>query len=273
MKEKELNNIIVVEQLPIIKEKLQIISDEVDKEIEYALSLECNEENKNVVKKARSDINKIKTELEDKRKMVKEQILEPYYQFEDIYNELIKNKLFNADETLKYRINEIEYTQKLAKENELRAFVEQHCKANNVDIPFEKIGLNITLSASEKSLKDKAKDFIEKVANDIKLINMESEYSDEILLEYKNNYDYVDAKTKVIERHKQLQEIHMKVEEVSKQEQADEKVIEKVEEAIEITAPIEIDEDKQKFQFEVSATKTQIKKLIEFMKELGVEYK
>ena len=273
MEEKELNEIVIVEQLPIIKEKLQIISDEVDKEIEYALSLKCNEENKNEVKKARSNINKIKTELENKRKMVKEQILEPYYQFEDIYNELIKEKLFNADEILKHRISEIEYTQKLGKENELRRFVEEHCKANNVEIPFEKIDLNITLTASEKSLKEQAQSFIERVANDIKLINMESEYGDEILLEYQKNYDYVDAKTKVLERHKQLKEIHMKVEEISKQEEEDNKVVEKVEEAVEITAPIEIDEDVQKYQFEVSATKTQIKKLIDFMKELGVEYK
>lgn len=276
MEEKELNSIIVVEQLPVIKQKLQVISDEVDKEIEYALSLECNEENKNEVKKARSSINKIKTDLETKRKMVKEQILDPYYQFEDIYNELIKDKLFEADEILKNRINEIEYTQKLGKENELRKFVEEHCKANNVDIPFERIGLNITLSASEKSLKEQAKAFIEKVAEDIKLINMETEYKDEILLEYHENYNYVDAKTKVLERHKQLQEIHLKMEEVKDTEQQDKKVVEKVEEAIEITAPVEIplyDEEVYIYQFEVNATKTQIKKLIDFMKELGVEYK
>lgn len=275
MEEKELNSIIVVEQLPVIKQKLQVISDEVDKEIEYALSLECNEENKNEVKKARSSINKIKTDLENKRKMVKEQILDPYYQFEDIYNELIKDKLFEADEILKNRINEIEYTQKLGKENELRKFVEEHCKANNVDIPFERIGLNITLSASEKSLKEQAKAFIEKVAEDIKLINMETEYKDEILLEYHENYNYVDAKTKVLERHKQLQEIHLKMEEVKDTEQQDQKVVEKVEEAIEITAPVEVvnEEEIKTYQFEVNATKTQIKKLIDFMKELGVEYK
>lgn len=276
MEEKELDSLIVVEQLPKIKQKLQIISDEVDKEIDYALSLEVNEETVKEAKNVRAKLNKIKSTMEDKRKQVKNAVLNPYNEFETIYNDLVKNKLASADKTLKEKIDVAENNLKAVKEYELREFVKEHCKANNVEIIFEKIGLNITLSASMKSLKEQAKTFIEKVANDLKLIEME-EYSNEILFEYNNCMDYVEAKTKVLERHKQLEEIKKQQENRNEIEQKEEEIVEKVDEAIEITAPTEIVEELEStpsvYQFEVKATKEQIKKLIDFMKELGVEYK
>lgn len=268
MEEKELNNLIVVEQLPKIKQTLQVISDSIDEKINYAMSLECTEESVKEVKNVRAELNKIKTALEDKRKQVKSAVLQPYEEFEDIYNKLVKNKLLVADASLKQEIDDIENEQKKQKENNLRAFVEEHCKANNIHIDFEKIGLNITLSASEKSLKEQAKAFIEKVANDLKLIEME-EYSSEILYEYGKCMDYVLAKTTVLGRHKELEEIQKQQDSKNQVEQQEQEIVEKVEEVI---APIEV-EEAETYQFEVKATKEQIKKLIEFMKELGVEYK
>ncbi len=273
MEENELNNIVVIKQLPIIEQKLKVISDEVDKEIQYALSLECNEESKNEVKNARAKLNKIKTTLEDKRKQVKNAIIEPYNKFEIIYNDLVKDKLNNADSTLKEKIDLIENEQKQQKEQILREFVEEHCKANNIHIDFEKIGLNITLSASEKSLKEQAKAFIEKVASELKLIEQE-EFSSEILYEYGKSLNYIEAKTKVLQRHKELEEIKKQQEQKQEVEEQEEKIVEKVEETIEITAPVEmVDEEINTYQFEVKATKEQVKQIIEFMKGLGVEYK
>ena len=272
MEEKELNEIVIVEQLPIIKEKLQIISDEIDKEVEYALSLPCNEETIKEVKDARAKLNKIKTSLEDKRKQVKNAVMNPYNEFEIVYNELVKEKLTKADQTLKESVDAIEELKKMEKENELRSFVEEHCKANNIHIDFDAIGLNITLSASMKSLKEQAKEFIEKVANDLKLIELE-EYSSEILYEYNKCFDYVSAKTIVLERHKQLEKIQKQQEQKQNIEQQENQIVKNVEEAIEIIAPVEVEEELQTYQFEVKATKEQIKKIIELMKELGVEYK
>lgn len=276
MEEKELNNLIVVEQLPKIKQTLQVISDSIDEKINYAMSLECTEESVKEVKNVRAELNKIKTTLEDKKKQVKSAVLQPYEEFEDIYNKLVKNKLLVADASLKQEIDDIENEQKKQKEIELREFVEEHCKANNVDIPFEMIGLNITLSASMKSLKEQAKAFIEKVASEVSLIEQE-EYSNELLMEYLNDFNFVNAKTRVLERHKQLEEIQRQKDGKEIADQIEKEIVEKVDEAIEITAPTEIVEELDNtpsiYQFEVKATKEQIKKLIEFMKELGVEYK
>lgn len=273
MKENELNlnEIIIVEQLPKIKQQLQIISDEVDKEIEYALSLECNDDNVKEVKNARARLNKIKTTMEDKRKQVKNAVLNPYNEFETIYNDLVKNKLASADTTLKEKIDSVENQLKQQKEDELREFVKQHCQINKINVDFGEIGLNITLSASMKSLKEQAKAFIERVANDLKLIELE-QYSSEILYEYnKNGLDFANAKIKVIERHKRLEEIQKQQEMKQEQEKQEEQVVEKVDE---IVAPKEIIEDDELItvSFKVTGTKEKIKKIKELIIELEVEY-
>lgn len=273
MNENELNELIVIEQLPKITQQLQLISSEIDKEIEYALSLECSEESKNEVKKAKANLNKIKTTLEERRKQVKNAVMNPYTEFENIYNELVKDKLVNADTTLKNRIDEIENQEKLDKENELREFAEQHIIANNIQdiVTFEDIGLNITLSASIKSLKEQVLEFVDKVVSDMKLIEME-EYRDEIFVEYiKNHGNFAQCKMNVIERHRKIEELKKQQEEKLEQEKQEEKIVEKVEEVI---APKEIIEDDEiiKVSFTLTGTKEQIKKVKDLIIELGIEY-
>lgn len=268
MEEKELNEIIKLEQLPIITQQLDVISKEIELKVSKALELECNEETVKEIKKVRADFNKEFKSLEDKRKQVKSAIMEKYDAFEEIYKEKISNIYKNADESLKEKIDSVESDLKNEKETELREFVEEHCKANNIHVDFEKIGLNITLSASMKSLKDQAKAFIEKVASDLKLIEME-EYSSEILYEYGKNMDYVAAKTAVLQRHKEIEEINKATQQTTETATQEQKIEETVNEII---APVEV-EEAEIYQFEVKATKEQIKKLIDFMKELGVEYK
>lgn len=272
MEENKLNELIKLEQLPVITQQLDTISKEIEKRVTNALELECNEDAIKEVKQVRADFNKEFKMLEDKRKQVKSAIMEKYDMFEEIYKEKISNIYKNADEELKQKIDNVENDLKQEKRNELEKFVEEHCKANNIHIDFDKIGLNITLSASMKSLKEQAKEFIEKVANDLKLIELE-EYSSEILYEYNQCMDYVVAKTRVLERHKQVEELKKQQEQQQNIEQQEQQIVEKVEEAIEITAPVEVEEELQTYQFEVKATKEQIKKIIELMKELGVEYK
>ena len=275
MKENELNlnEIIIVEQLPKIKQQLQVISDEVDKEIEYALSLECNDDSVKEVKNARARLNKIKTTMEDKRKQVKNAVLNPYNEFETIYNDLVKNKLASADTTLKEKIDSVENQLKQQKEDELRMFAEQWFISKGIEdiVAFEDIGLNITLSASMKSLKEQIIEFCEKVFNDLKLIELE-EYSDEILYEYnKNGLDFANAKIKVIERHKRLEEIQKQQEMKQEQEKQEEQVVEKVDE---IVTPKEIIEDDELItvSFKVTGTKEQIKKIKELIIEMGIDY-
>lgn len=105
--------LIVVKQLPQIEEHLKELSLDVDKKVENAKNLVCTEENVTTIKQIRASLNKEFKEVEQQRKIVKEQILAPYMQFEEIYKTYISDKYKSADNDLKVKIDSIE--------NELKA--------------------------------------------------------------------------------------------------------------------------------------------------------
>ena len=266
------NEIIVLEQLPIIRATLENLSVEIKEKVDRANSLIVNEDTVKEVKQVRADLNKEFNELEAQRKQVKNAIMAKYDEFEEIYKENVSNLYKNADSQLKEKIDSVENQLKQEKIDELELFANEHFKFNDIDhiVSFENIGLNITLSASMKSLKEQIIAFCEKITNDLKLIEIE-EYKDEILVEYKNSLNFADAKLKVIERHKQLEELQNKQKEVQLQIDDEARIIEKVEE---ITTPKEIieDEDTITCTFTVTGTKDQIKQIKNLIVELGVEY-
>lgn len=266
------NELITLEQLPIIKYHLEQLSIEIKEKVDRANSLYVGEETIKDVKKVRADLNKEFNELEIQRKAVKQAIMSKYDEFEEIYKENVSNLYKKADITLKEKIDNVENQLKQEKEDELKEFAYQHIEANNLTqiVKFDDIGLNITLSASIKSLKEQVLDFINKVVNDLKLIEME-EYKDEISVEYIQTLDFVNAKTKVLERHRQLEEIKKQQEEKLEQEKQEEKVVEKVEEVV---APKEIIEDDEVItvQFTITDTKEKILKLRDYLKENEINY-
>ena len=270
----DLNEIIGISQMPVVFEKLEKIGALIDESTKDLDKLECTEENKQEVKKRRTEINNTLKVLEDRRKEIKAKLLEPYNVFEEKYENECKTKLQNASELLKEKIDTIESEQLKEKEQELREFVKQHCEANAIDIPFERFELNITLSASIKSLKEQALAFINKVVSDLKLIDME-EYRDEILIEYLSDFDFVNAKTKVLERHKRLEEMKKRYATMEEIKLNEETVVEKVDEAIEeVSTPKEIIEDSEiiTVSFTITDTKEKILKLRDYLKENGINY-
>ena len=161
----------------------------------------------------------------------------------------------------------MENTLKQEKENELREFALKHIKANNLEdiITFEDIGLNVTLSASIKSLKEQTLAFIQNVFNEVELIKQE-EYSDEILLEYKKcKGNYAQCKLNVVERHKQLEEMKNKQKEIQLMIDEEDKIVEKVEEVLPPKEIITV-------TFTINDTKDNIIKVREFMKKEGIKY-
>ena len=81
----EKKELIVVKQLPVIEEQLRSLSDEIDKKVSRALSLVVSDETVKEVKKVRAELNADFKDLEQKRKSVKEQVMNPYLQFKEIY--------------------------------------------------------------------------------------------------------------------------------------------------------------------------------------------
>ncbi len=266
------NELITLEQLPIIKYHLEQLSVEIKDKVARATSLVVNDDTVKDVKQVRAELNKEFTELETQRKQVKQAIMSKYDEFEEIYKENVSNLYKNADAELKEKIDNVENQLKLEKQEEIEMFANQHFEINNIEqiVNFDDIGLNITLSASMKSLKEQVIAFCEKIVNDLKLIELE-EYKDEILIEYKQNKDFSKSKLDVIARHKQLEEIQKQQEIKREEKNQEEQIIEKVEEII---APKEVIEDDEilTVTFTITDTKEKILKVREFMKKEGIKY-
>lgn len=277
----DVNEIVKIEQMPKVFSQLEKIGDIIKKKTSDLDKLECTEANKQEVKSRRTEINNTLALLEAKKKEIKNKLLEPYNVFEEKYNKECKEKLQNASSILTQKINSIEIQQKLEKEQELREFADEyfsHYMIKDV-VKFEDIGLNITLSASIKSLKEQTKAFCERISNDLKLIDLE-EYKDEIVIEYLKNLDFAKSKMLVIERHRQLEEIKKREEELKTQQEQEQEVVEKVEEVVEeIKPPVEIiDVEAQEVEevftatFTVKTTKAKLKALKNFMESEEIEY-
>ena len=277
----DVNEIVKIEQMPKVFSQLEKIGEIIKKKTSDLDKLECTEANKQEVKSRRTEINNTLALLEAKKKEIKNKLLEPYNVFEAKYNEECKEKLQNASSILTEKINAIEVQQKLEKEQELREFADEyfnHYMIKDV-VKFEDIGLNITLSASIKSLKEQTKAFCERISNDLKLIDLE-EYKDEIVIEYLKNLDFAKSKMLVIERHRQLEEIKKREEELKTQQEQEQEVVEKVEEVVEeIKPPVEIiDVEAQEVEeiftatFTVKTTKAKLKALKNFMESEEIEY-
>lgn len=201
-----LDKLIVVQQLPIITERLHLLAGKIDAQVAAAQSLVCTEETVKEVKKVRTELRNQFKELEDQRKTVKQAVEAPYMEFEATYKDLVTNKFNAADATLKGKIDAVEYDLRQEKELAVAAYFDEYAASKQIDfLNFCDSGPNVTLSASEKSLKEQAKAFIDKVDSDIEMISTQ-EFKDEIMVEFKNNgYDGSAAICRVIGRHKQIE--------------------------------------------------------------------
>ena len=264
------NKMIVLEQLPIIKYKLEQLSVEIKEKVDKVNSLIVNEETVKETKQLRAELNKEFKELEEQRKEVKNAIMSKYDEFNNIYVENVSNLYKDADEQLKQKIDNVENELKQQRKTRMVELFNEYRTANHLEdiIEFEDVRLNITLSASEKSLKDTVITFCEKVAEDIKAINS-MEDSTSLLLKYKSNgFDLTKAIYQVNEEKKQREELERKLNIVQEETKKDEIVQEQVEELI---VP-EIEEEDITITFTVTGKKSDIIKVREFMKENNIKY-
>lgn len=288
-----MQDLIVVKQLPQIEEHLKELSIDIDKKVENAKSLVCTEENIKTIKQVRADLNKEFKEVEQQRKMVKEQILAPYMQFEEIYKTYISDKYKNADNDLKTKIDLTENELKAKKEKEIRDYFEEYRQSLNIDfIKFEDTKIKVGLSDSKTSLKKEVKDFIDRINVDIATIMLQ-EHKEEILVEYKQNgYVLNNAITIVINRIKAIEETKKKQEELKQKqfEEAQRIAEENIKAQTEATkqaldnlktpdqeilqAPVieKKAEEILTLRFTVKGTRTKLKALKEFLVNGGYEY-
>lgn len=201
-----MSDLIIIKQLPVIEEQLKLIRKQIQEKIDRALAMVCTEESVKQIKEIRAELTKDYQAFEEKRKEVKTKILTPYNCFEDVYKECVTQAFKPADQKLKVKIDEVEDGLKEIKKNEVVEYFNECAAAANIDfITFEQSGITVTLTASKKSLKERAKAFVDKVSDEMSLIDTQ-EHKAEILVEYKKTLNVASAITTVSARHRAIEE-------------------------------------------------------------------
>ena len=178
----------------------------------YYKNINFTEETMKEAKDEKAKVNKFKTQVADYRKNIVAEYNKPIKTFEETARETEK-LLTETYNTINKQVSSYEDEQKRKKEQQIKDYFEEYKTANNIDfVTYEQTKINVTLTASKKSLKEQAKVFIDKIKDDLQLIETQ-ECKEEILVEYKQNLNVSRAIQEVANRHKLLEEERKRQEE------------------------------------------------------------
>lgn len=283
--------LIIVKQLPIIEERLLTIKEKIQSKTELALSLVCTEDTVKEIKKVRTELTKSFNQLETQRKAVKGKVLSPYEQFEAIYKACVTDIYAPADAKLKARIDEVENTVKDEKRKEVASFFAEYAASKGIDfLQFDRADIQVLLSSSMKSLKSAAEKFIDRVVEELALVDTQ-EHKEEILVEYKKSLNVANAITAVTRRHEAIEAERKRIEAARIAREQREVAVLKVEKVVAeeriITPPVVNGPDKEippvapdnasaektySTTFTVRGTIEALKALKTFLEDGGYEY-
>ena len=273
-------DIIRVTQLPIIEEQLRSVKLQVEAITQEAAAMACTEDTIQAVKTRRSELNKMFSDLESKRKEVKAAVMGPYESFDAVYKECISVPFKRADAALKGKVDDVEGEMKQRCEKRLRDYFAGMCLLHNIDfITYEQAGITVDMASARaktpKKLQDKIGEFVAGVAVGVDDIRKMDD-RDEIMTEYKKCLNVGKAVAIVQDRHRQIENERKAAEAREAKRKQQEEAVAKVE-AVAPPAAAEPPKPAEKifprFTFTVvNATKSQLIKVREFMKQEGIQY-
>ena len=284
-----MSELIRVVQLPVIEEQLMALKEEVEKAAKSATSLVCTVDTLSAVKSARANLNKQFSSLEEQRKAVKKAVMGPYEAFEKVYKECVSEPFSAADADLKTKIKETEDSIKNECENKMRDFFSESAAAEGVGwLKWEDAGIKIDMAGAKQKSHSKIRDqifnFVTRVSGDVQAIS-EIDDAHEIMAEYRSCLNISQAVSAVMDRHHRIQEEQKAAEARKAAQMAQEEAIRKVDaelassaisSPVPVPAPeINIQEETvyPRFSFTViNATKSQLIRVKEFLKQEGIQY-
>lgn len=256
--------LIEVRQLPIIAERLAEIRADIIARTEAVLAMPCTAETVKEIKKLRADLNRDFNELEKARKGVKAAVMNPYQEFESVYRDCVTSPLSSADNELKRRIREVEESQRMQKRDRLAEWIGQY--RQSIGLPMWAVGLvglNVTLSASEKSLRAEAQRQLDAIAADIKAIEL-SGNPEQLLAEYAQHGNLAEAMATIERRNRAEEAARQDLNRAAEFEAAEAEIVE----AVEAVVPEEV----FTVAFKATATKKILSALVAFMREQEIEF-
>ena len=223
-----MENMIVIEQLPIIKAQLEEQGVLIKERVSMVETLAVTEDSVKEIKKERAELTKQFELFETQRKAVKAAIAGPYNEFEAMYNEHIALPYKGAIATLKDGIDTTEKGVKAIKLNELAEYFAELLQANGVDCTsMERWNPKVTLSVTLKALKEQARAYVGEIAANLQAIQS-MDNADEILAEYKQCLNLSNAISTVSIRHKNIADEKARREALDEAKKAQQEVVAKV---------------------------------------------
>ena len=274
------NGLIVVTQLPIIEEHLKSLSAEIDEKVDEALSLAVSPETVKTVKAVRADLNKLYKDMESRRKAVKEEILRPYKEFEDVYKAYVSVRLEEADDELKRKITGVESAVKQEKEEDLKIYFRELADSEHLDwLDYERGSFNVTLSKSMASLRKEVESFVIGVADSFRAIQTLPD-ADEVATEYKRTLNLGKAVETVKMRHKAIEQERREREHLAEIRRQKEEAAAKMREVADkhrpLSVPKKVEEQSEEMltlTFTVADTLERLKLLKAFLDSNSYKYK
>lgn len=267
-----MESLIAIKQLPIVEERLHDLQLEWMQRAEDARSMVCTEDTIQAVKAFRAEMRKEFEEVNALRKQIKEQLTAPAARLDDTFKRCVSDAYRVADTTCKMKIAVVESDIKERCDAELREYFTELCAAHHLNwLKYEQAGITVDMASAKaktpKRLREQLAAFVAGVSESVNRISALDD-SEEIMVEYMRTLDAAGAICTVQERHR-------RIDEQKAAQEARKEVVERESEAVahvEALAPPVEEEPLLKCVFTVYATKTQLRKLKEFLIMEGIRY-
>lgn len=180
-------------QAPIISENLDSIRQQLSAVVNQACGSERNDENLKHIKSLRADLSKQFAQMEEQRKEVKRQVMQPYVQAEEKYKACIADPYRQADQQLKAWVDDYQNELKNAAWQKLEAYRAELCQARNIP-PFtlEQAGVSVDMAAARQEIPKKAMAQVEafalRIQQEVGTIST-LEDSEAVMAEYVRDFD------------------------------------------------------------------------------------
>lgn len=252
-------------QAPVISEDLEGVRRQMDLVLAEVGQLPENDESLKRVKAIRADLSRQFEEMETQRKEVRRQVLQPYTRAEEKYKACIAEPYKAADRQLKEWVDNYQNGMKMACEARLREYFDSLCSAQGVDfLHFSQCGVTVDMAMARQKEPKKAMEAIEafvlRVRSDLDSI-LTLEDAAEVLAEYRDCLDLLDAILTVKNRKKVTAAMQEQVEQAQEaQEQERQHRLELLEAAPELRDQLP-QEDTYTMAFTVTGTLRDLKAL------------
>jgi len=197
MHDQNLPAILECRQPAVVADHLVDLQQRVDAVTATVQSLPRTRESLPAVREARATLNRYYNQLETQRKLVKAAVMRPYLEAEQRYKALVSGPIDQANQLCKDFLEQVETAVKQDCEDRLRAYFKELCQAKGICwLPFDRVGIHVTLAmADQKELKkpkERIAAFVNRVDADLAVIaGMED--SADILAEFERTLELSTA--------------------------------------------------------------------------------